>query len=375
MKTSIATACLFFLLVAAGAAAIFWLQVGGGLDAQTQPQDDDERKFVLVDSAREISCGITENDVLRCWGNNFHVPVRAEGFKDVALGHFKSCGLRTDGTVQCWTYASTATQVYPIPVKDDGSAYTFSDIEAGQTAFCGLQDGQNGQTVGIARCWGQSSQNYWIVPDELAGVVFAKVDLALNSACGLVASGTDTDKVKCWGSDNDRIITRFASGGIAGLTFSSLTVGENHACGLIKNEGQSDDGDLKCWGSDESQQLTLIPSGVTFRAVSAGNGHTCGILDGQGTQTAGRVQCWGAPVASRNFGQQTVPAGLASAHLQVHSRWLPCLLRHPRRQHRRPDGGRRQVLGRRNQQFQSGQSGQRRALGGPARVARAENRT
>ena len=302
------------LAVAGLALLLFYSQ---SLEAQTQPQGDDERKFVLVESHREVSCGITEDDVLRCWGNNYLAPVRAEGFKDVGVGDRKACGLRTDGTVQCWTYTSGTTWVYPLPVKEDGSAYTFSDLSSGPTAFCGLQDGRNGQTPGIARCWGQSGKLNSDVPDNLATTVFAQVDIGLDSACGLVKSGTDADKVKCWGPSNDRIVRNFTSDGIADLTFSSLTVGENHACGLIKNEGQNDHGDLKCWGSNSSGQLASIPAGTTFSSVSAGNGHTCGILDGRGSQTAGQVKCWGAEHSTTNSGQQTVPASLASATFKL----------------------------------------------------------
>ena len=127
------------------------------------------------------------------------------------------------------------------------------------------------------RCWGQGTRGQLGVP---AGVTFTQIDAGDTATCGLDAAGHP----HCWGS----------GGVMFGVPtterFLSLAVGGGHACGIV--EGAEE---IRCWG-DNGYGQARIGEGVglfypgtseRFSEVTAGNYHSCAVSNG------GRAYCWG----------------------------------------------------------------------------------
>ena len=83
------------------------------------------------------TCGVRTDGAVECWGSNSHGQIDApEGaFTAVSTG-VHSCGLRPDGAVECW-----GTDEAP-------AAGAFAAVEVGQGYTCGLRPD------GAVECWG-----------------------------------------------------------------------------------------------------------------------------------------------------------------------------------------------------------------------------
>lgn len=185
----------------------------------------------------------------------------APRFIAVSAGDFHTCGLRDDGSVQCWGNYS-ADQI-------NAPEGRFSAISVGGVGFppgvrtniifaaiCGLRDS------GVIQCWGRTMDG-----DVPAGR-FSAVSAGGYHICGLREGGS----VECWGSNYDGQTD--APGGM----FSAVSAGWLHTCGLRES------GTVVCW----RQALGRIrhdppldrgqadPPDGRFSAVSAGDFHTCG---------------------------------------------------------------------------------------------------
>ena len=253
--------------------------------------------FIAVSAGDSHSCGLRTDGTIECWGANRDGETDAPGgsFSAVSAGVSHSCGLRTDGTIECWGRNWEG--------EADAPSGVFSSVSAGWGHSCGLRtdgtiecwganrDGEADAPGGSFRavnaqgdhscglridgsivCWGD---NRFGQPDALGGA-FSEFAVGSNHSCGLRTDGT----IECWGWQAD------APSGV----FSAVTVGFRHSCGLRT------DGGIECWGGNRNGQAD--EPGGSFNAVSAGISHSCGL------RTDGRIECWG----KNTYGQADVPA-------------------------------------------------------------------
>ncbi len=262
-------------------------------------------------------CGVRADGALECsdlLGRPGEVP--AGRFSAVSVGGLTPCGLRVDGSVDCWGG----------PRRGSGPevpAGAFTAVSSGGFRACGLRPG------GGLECWSQPLSG-WRNEEALAwsaahpGGVFASVSVGYAHVCGLRPDGS----VECWGED------WFGQARAPAGRFLAVDAGVSHSCGLRP------DGEVECWGQDsidsgkfgfsedryeesyldvfaapgedrssraQFRSLTIDgpvvgvetlgvlverasgwePPAGPFKAVSAGAGFTCGLrLDGE-------IACWG----------------------------------------------------------------------------------
>lgn len=191
-------------------------------------------------------------------GKNCDVP-----FTAVAVGDQHVCGLRPDGSIECWG-SNSLGQAQPPPG-------TFALIRASGNDTCALA------TDGTVACFGDDTQAQASPP---AGTFKT---FSLNGTHGCAVRSDDT--LACWGSNVA------GEGTPPGGTFEDVAAGGAFTCGVRT------DGTLACWG-DPSDGQTAAPAG-SFKSVVAGANHACALaLDDT-------VTCWGADTD----GQSTPPSG------------------------------------------------------------------
>ena len=234
-------------------------------------------RFTQVTTGWGHACGLDEQGVAYCWGNNgsgqigdgtqtpgeeetgfvtpVPTPVRIPGdlrFSRLTAGAEHTCGLDLDGSAFCWGWnergqlgdGTTVTRTTPVAVA---GGMTFVDITAGNIHTCALTDS------GAAYCWGLNHE-------------------------GQLGDGSTVD----------RPVPGLVSGG---LSFTQLSV-RGHSC------GRDSDGVVHCWGGNFAGQLgdgtntnrivpTAVAADVRFSQVSAGSSHTCAFAADEGPY------CWG----------------------------------------------------------------------------------
>ena len=240
---------------------------------------------------------------MACWGTNAHGQIDAPDghFIDAAVGNGLSCGLRRDGTVECWglvppmellardgrlideideadvrfTAISTGSDARssrlcglstqgslhcaPIGLESREASGPLRAVSVGEGLWCVLHAG------GAAQCWHHYGSPH---PDTPEGR-FDTVSAGDNHACGVRAVGT----LKCWGVDYGGLLDS-PSG-----QFTAVSTATNHTCAVRTT------GALECWGLDYAGLLDS--PGGQFNAVSTAINHSCAI------RTEGTIECWG----------------------------------------------------------------------------------
>ncbi len=87
----------------------------------------------------------------------------------VATGALTSCGIRTDGAVDCWGSDEGVRQV----PSDLGNAI---DVDVADTSACALS------IDGAVQCWGSSAL-------ALRGGPYTSIAVTVSSVCGLQVNG------------------------------------------------------------------------------------------------------------------------------------------------------------------------------------------
>lgn len=234
--------------------------------------------FVQVGTGENHTCGVRSDGSAECWGTNdqgqLAVP-RNLRFRKIASGWRFSCGIKIDGTLACWGRNSYQ--------QSDPPAGLFTDVAAGWDHACAIQSGG-------AVCWGREVDERTSVPP---GVSFTAIGAGAEHSCGLTSAGDLT----CWGkNDNGRADSRAGP-------FRALAVGVSHTCVLRT------DGSAVCQGTSETGLSD--PPDTEFELISAGNDRTCGTLP------TGQVECWDAE--PRTFPIQTF--GPPGAYTSVSVGW------------------------------------------------------
>lgn len=186
---------------------------------------------------------------------------RSRAFVDIGVGAGRVCGLRDDGTAQCFDAGS------PDPVELPWQG--IRKLVLGESPTCALLDD------GTAHC---------DVPmPELGEVV--SLSMGRDDHCAVARSGL----VRCWEPNRPETVRQMM---IVGRTVQ-VDAAFSHTCAV------TDWGQVWCWGDNGSGQLGLpTPAKSTSPMpvndvgnvveVATGGDHTCA-RDG-----GGHVRCWGA---------------------------------------------------------------------------------
>ena len=257
-------------------------------------------------------------------------PLYAVGYTDVVAARYSTCGLKPDGTLDCWGISS---RILKPPSNSDGGQYTFSAMDGGQTAFCGILDNQNGQTAGQMVCW-YSSTSQVNSDQPPSSTMVSIVRIGPTNACALHASGADAGKPVCWGFSEQGGIRltapepgEDAEPAVPDLAMTDIAVGDSFACGILSDG--ADAGKIHCWGKDHHDEVSAAPAEAGFSAIEASDHHACAM------KTDATIVCWGAAtypgytlntLGDVNHGQAEVPAGLSAATFSTMdlSRRLTC---------------------------------------------------
>jgi cysteine-rich repeat protein len=104
--------------------------------------------FLQIDAGTEHMCGIRTDGSLECWGTELHgrmAKPAGNDYVDVTAGTNHSCALRSNGRAVCWG---------SLPEAPTGPEARFVDIAAGADHTCGMRS--DGRLI----CWGPGLGSY-----------------------------------------------------------------------------------------------------------------------------------------------------------------------------------------------------------------------
>ena len=188
------------------------------------------------------------------------VVLSSEQYVMVSSGWYHSCGLKVDGTIECWG------GVEGTPSGMEGQFSSIGNMAA--SAFCGIG------VDGMIGCREDAELDYATTtsrPEE----TLLSVDCGWEHCCAI----TTENELTCWGADDGGKhdygqVTDTPTTG----QYSQVAVGYYHSCALDL------DGMATCWGGTAPLQP---PPEEPLIAISAGrNSNTCGL------KADGRPVCW-----------------------------------------------------------------------------------
>ena len=181
----------------------------------------------------------------------------------VSAGGYHTCGLETDGTLQCWGDDSFGQVSGP-----NGSTATFTQVSAGIEHTCGLE------TDGTLQCWGRNDEGQVSGPNG-STASFTQVSAGGYQTCGLETDGT----LQCWGDDFYGSVSG-PNGSTA--SFTQVSAGLEHTCGL------ETDATLQCWGWNDYGQaprVAITPASVPDGWLGTAYGQNLYAAGGAGPYT------------------------------------------------------------------------------------------
>ena len=241
-------------------------------------------------SAFAGSCAIQQfRGTIVCWGSVLSgTPPLAKpapgSYTTVSAGHTHSCGVRTDGEIECWGDNKWGKATPP------AGLYWFTAVSTGADHSCGLSD------TGVVECWGRNDKGEGGYSGKYS---FTAISAGRAHTCVLHRNG----EITCRG-ENESGQAPYAPSG----TYTAVSAGWDHTCVLRES------GEVQCWGVKDLddryrvRRLTFEPPKASFRAVSAGRRYACGLLT-----TDGRIVCWGEHGEGRTSPDNLLPAGSFSA--------------------------------------------------------------
>ena len=213
------------------------------------------------------SCGLHSDGTVECWGCDRKTMTGVDvdcgqcdanvgEFKSVALGMIYTCGLKKDGTLECW--GDEKMGLFGSPPKG-----TFVAIDGGPTMMCGIE------TDASLACWfcARSDKSRCVPPEGR----FVDVAVGSDGSCALDEEGN----VHCWSCKDDSEESSLCSP--PAKKFKDID------CGILQCCGVREDAGIECWG----HHAGVI--GNEFEAVSVGV-FSCGI------RTNGSIRCWMFPM-------------------------------------------------------------------------------
>ncbi|WP_347357690.1 hypothetical protein [Bdellovibrio sp.] len=273
------------------------------------------------------SCGITEDNELKCWGTNSSLQALGTGaspvaittvdagveYRQVSAGNSHTCAITVGDKLKCWGLNTSGQVGDGLGVGNNAvtlidTEATYSSVSAGASHTCAIT-----KTDSRLKCWGGgdygelglNSTSKMLAPAQVSDVSYLAVSAGPVGTCGIQSHGV----MFCWGENGSgqngdgmasvRSVPIVVDGGEkyqlmdAGILY--------HVCGITTT------GVLKCWGNNGNGQVgdksTITKSfpvevdrGIKYKAVSPGNYHTCGIT------VDGVLKCWGANGTSHRLG-------------------------------------------------------------------------
>lgn len=252
------------------------------IDSSDMPAEETgglDEDFTSVSVGGSFSCGLRTDGTIDCWGSDWWrqvTDVPAGAFTAVDAGDWHACGLRRDGRIVCWGYNTSDTNRLQRDSRWSNRAPegAFASLSVGGDYACGLR------ANGTLECWGDDDWTHYrgvrghrIDPPD--GTYIA-VSAGIGFACGIRTGGA----IVCWGERNSMlgVLEELPFSG----EFSSVSAGWRFACGLRPT------GEVECWGYDnysDNGQPPGNPTGQFVDIAASGNG-ACGV------RTDGSVECW-----------------------------------------------------------------------------------
>ncbi len=122
-----------------------------------------EGVFVDVGVGRYQACALSITKEVKCWGGlggggdytYGEKTGQVRRFDSLEVGGWHACGLRSDGTVECWNLPNQL-RVLPAPTDRNGNERRYSHISAGYFHVCGVRT----KYPGAIDCWGPTTTRY-----------------------------------------------------------------------------------------------------------------------------------------------------------------------------------------------------------------------
>ena len=266
---------------------------------------------IKVDGGWYNTCALTAGGAVYCWGFNdggilgdgtttwssspVAVTGLASGVVDISTGYSISCAVTDDGRLLCWGGTDvggglgTGGDGSATPVEVTQISGRATAVSVGNSEACVLIEG------GSLDCWEPYGDGTPKTLTELGNDV-AQVSAGEYQTCVAMKDGT----ARCWGETNGGVLgngtedTSATPVKVTGLdNVVSLASGTDHTCAVLE------DGGVSCWGFNQDGDLgdgttddALVPVEVVgidnAVSLSAGEDHTCALL------SDGTVKCWGS---------------------------------------------------------------------------------
>ncbi len=279
---------------------------------ETPMQVTTDDTFTTVSAGLQITCAITTNNQLRCWGGGFDgpgpTPVMVDGidrtdWTSISTRWAHVCATRTDGSLWCFGDDSSSQLGFDLtddqpyvanPTQVTGGANPWVSVATGVQHTCAIDAqhalwcmGSNGH--GELGSGSASHHTPTAIPGSWANASAGTegtcaVDMTGNLAC---TGDGSTGKI---GDGNPLNRKSMASLGTGWLTVST---GAEDRCALAI------DGTLQCWGNNSYDEqvndasevdvpTSIDPAvvGATTLAIASGD-QTCAI------ENDGSLYCWG----------------------------------------------------------------------------------
>ena len=253
--------------------------------------------FVAITNGVGFGCGLRPDGTVECWGSGAP-DVPGGVFTAIGSGRYRSCGLRPGGGLACWARRPEDLSVsfsdafsdalgLDLPLPEEFLAWSaehpggvFASVSVGFGHVCGLR------ADGSVECWGE---DWFGQSSQTPPGAFVAVDAGVSHSCGLRPDGS----AECWGEDSmdsGRLGTmeyRYEGGEEAFLDLDGPRVQEGSPRELDFMTIEGGVFDAALIGEMGRRAGGWEPPRGPFKAVSAGVGFTCGLrLDGE-------VDCWG----------------------------------------------------------------------------------
>jgi len=281
-----------------------------------------------ISLGRWHTCAITNDNKLKCWGQNEQGQV-GDGTRttrnlptsidlglnvfpqQVALGWYHTCAITNGNNLKCWGYNANGqlgdgtNDVTLVPTTIDFGLNVFpQEVALGAFHTCAITNDNK------LKCWGDNSFGQVGDGTMIDRNLPTNIDLGLNVFPQQVALGSmhtcavmNDNKLKCWGWNEygqvgdgtmiDRIIPTTIDLGLNAYA-QEIALGSEHTCAVMN------DNKLKCWGLNEYGQVgdgttsdrnipTTIDLGLNAYAqeVALGESYTCAITNDD------KLKCWG----------------------------------------------------------------------------------